>query len=90
MHSAHTAGVQELLRSNTAANAEAVMHAKGAVDVAELTWGQLQLPAGWEQPDVVLAADLVRLQLGYLKHDIQVIAIGHRLQPHSNVSDAAE
>jgi Lysine methyltransferase len=52
-------GKQELLRSNAAANAGATAHAKGAVDVSELTWGQLQLPAGWEQPDIVLAADLV-------------------------------
>jgi Lysine methyltransferase len=52
--------VQALLRSNAAANAEAISRTKGAVEVAELTWGQPLLPAGWEQPDIVLAADLVR------------------------------
>lgn len=59
MPKAHVAVVQELLRSNAAANAGTIMRAKGDVDVAELTWGQPHLPAGWEQPDVVLAADLV-------------------------------
>lgn len=61
------AGIQDLLRSNTAANAGATARAKGTVDVAELTWGQLQLPAGWEQPDIVLAADLVHDNL-YMSH----------------------
>lgn len=50
---------QDLLRSNAAANAAAIERAGGAVEVAELSWGQPQLPAGWEQPDFVLAADLV-------------------------------
>lgn len=59
IHCVSAGGEQDLLRSNTAANAGAIAHGTGAVDVAELTWGQLQLPAGWEQPDIVLAADLV-------------------------------
>ncbi len=50
---------QDLLRANADAYAEAVARAGGAVEVAELTWGQPQLPAGWERPDIVLAADLV-------------------------------
>ena len=51
--------VQGLLRSNAADNAEAIKAAGGHVDVAELTWGQPQLPQGWHAPDFVLAADLV-------------------------------
>ena len=51
--------MQELLRSNAADNAEAIGRAGGCVDVTELTWGQPELPHGWNAPDFVLAADLV-------------------------------